>query len=330
MVFRSYAPATKVTVVRMMQQGFSKSNIRQSVGYDISNQSFARWNQLFEETRRVIRDPDTYETRGRPTILTTDDITFMIQLVRTNPGLFLSEIREGLYDSTGTLLSVEAIHHNLVNRLSITLKKAGTSNIRKCLVSKYNYVDEMRFFPANWLVFTDESSFCDRDLLRTSGRSEIGSPVERLVVNQNSQRISLLPAIGIDGLLAMATTLATFKGPKFENFLEFELIPSMNRYPGPNSVLVCDNANIHRGENVQRICDQAGIRIIHLPTYCPELNPIELCFGAMKTKLRGSQILSTSSEPRAEIRLAAAEVMTAEFCYSIYEHCGYCVGDPNE
>jgi uncharacterized membrane protein len=82
----------------------------------------------------------------------------MIQLVRSEPGLFLDEIRERLYDASGVLLSIAGVHRTLVERLSITLKKPDTKNIRKSLTAKYAYVEQMEFFPADFLVFTGELS----------------------------------------------------------------------------------------------------------------------------------------------------------------------------
>ena len=83
----------------------------------------------------------------------------MVSLLESEPGLFLDEIRERLYDAQGTLLSIEAVHKNLVNRLTITLKKADTHNIRKCLVAKYEYIEKMQFIPAEFLVFMGEHFF---------------------------------------------------------------------------------------------------------------------------------------------------------------------------
>ena len=75
----------------------------------------------------------------------------MIELVRLEPGLFLHEIREKLYDSTEVLLSTAGVHRNLIERLSITLKKTKTKNIRKCLVAKYSFMERMEFYPAEFL-----------------------------------------------------------------------------------------------------------------------------------------------------------------------------------
>jgi hypothetical protein len=138
----------------------------------------------------VVCNPETYKTCGHPAMLTNNEHLFMIDLVWNKPGLFLSKICERLYDSSGTLLSVEAVHQNLFNFFSITLKKAGTNNIQKSLVAKFAFVDKMKFYPAHWLVFTgkqillffiitihymilqdhpscsDETSICDCDLLQ--------------------------------------------------------------------------------------------------------------------------------------------------------------------
>jgi transposase len=78
----------------------------------------------------------------------------MIRLVQSEPGLFLKEIREHLYDSSGVFLSTAGIHQTLVQQLSITLKKPETKNAQKSLVAKYAYIKKMLFFPADFLVFT--------------------------------------------------------------------------------------------------------------------------------------------------------------------------------
>lgn len=153
MVFVPYSPATKVAVVRMSMKGYSLSAICNTLGYSVSPQSLTRWKDLYEETCAVIRDPNKYAQRGRAKLLSTKDSQFMQQLVCNEPGLFLTEIRERLYDGTQVVLSLQAVHQNLVDQLSITLKKAETSNIKKCLVTKYRWVERMKFVPAEFLVF---------------------------------------------------------------------------------------------------------------------------------------------------------------------------------
>ena len=99
----------------------------------------------------------------------------------------------------------------------------------------------------------------------------------------------------------------------------------MNPYPAKNSVLVLDNAAIHRGDRIKEICRNARVQLIYLPPYCPELNPIELGFAAIKGKLRSTQELTRTLDPRWTIHQVTVDLLTADFCSSVYTHCGYCL-----
>jgi transposase len=154
MVFCYYAPPTKVAVIWMANQLFSLDEIQTALGEQFSLRSFRRWKTLYRLTRRVIQDPALYNPRGAVSRLSADDQTFMLELVRTEPGLFLDEIRARLYDQSGILLSESAIHRNLVDKIKITLKKANMVNIRKSLHAKYTWVYDMANVPVEFLVFT--------------------------------------------------------------------------------------------------------------------------------------------------------------------------------
>ncbi|KAI7936625.1 hypothetical protein MJO28_015524 [Puccinia striiformis f. sp. tritici] len=228
MVFVKYAPATKISAVRMIIGGNSQRFVCDALGMAISRQSFNRWLQLYDVTRAVVQDPLEYARLGRRSRLSDEDVVFMIKLVQDAPGLFLTEIRERLYDSTGTLVSIEAIHQNLVNKLRITLTKADTVNVRKDHVKKYQYLERMMNVPAEFLVFTDESAVCGRDVLQTFARLERGRPAVRYMKKQNSLRLSVLPAISFTGVLAMTVRDNTFNAKKFEHFLKWDLATPSN------------------------------------------------------------------------------------------------------
>ena len=63
-------------------------------------------------------------------------------------------------------------------------------------------------------------------------------------------------------------------------------MPNMNPFPGPNSVLVLDNASIHKDGYLKRILEGQGMRLLFLPPYSPYLNPIELDFNTIKSYIR--------------------------------------------
>ena len=47
-----------------------------------------------------------------------------------------------------------------------------------------------------------------------------------------------------------------------------------------------DNVPIHRSEKLQQMCDDAGVILLYLPPYSPDLNPIEEMFGELKTYIK--------------------------------------------
>src|SRR5438128_3815471 len=63
-------------------------------------------------------------------------------------------------------------------------------------------------------------------------------------------------------------------------------VPYMNQYPGPNSVLVLDNAKIHHGGEWVSIVEGLGGRVLYLPPYSPNFNPIEIAFAVIKKWLK--------------------------------------------
>ena len=56
----------------------------------------------------------------------------------------------------------------------------------------------------------------------------------------------------------------------------------MNEWLLPNSVLVVDNASIHKVAGIRELIEERGARILYLPAYSPDFNPIELAFYTIK------------------------------------------------
>ena len=57
----------------------------------------------------------------------------------------------------------------------------------------------------------------------------------------------------------------------------------MNPYPAKHNVLVMDNARIHHNEDLVAAVEDIGGKVLYLPPYSPDLNPIETAFSAMKS-----------------------------------------------
>ncbi|KNZ47955.1 hypothetical protein VP01_6011g1 [Puccinia sorghi] len=120
MVSVCYALATNFAVVRLLLQSHSQTVICDMLAYSVSHQSLSCWLNLYETNQCVMHDPDTYKQQGCCRSLSAEDL------------------------HQGTLLSWKAIHNNLLTQMCITLKKADTINIQKCMVAKFLWVERMK------------------------------------------------------------------------------------------------------------------------------------------------------------------------------------------
>ena len=93
-------------------------------------------------------------------------------------------------------------------------------------------------------------------------------------------RVSLIAACSLSGVMAEQSLIITDTVNKnaFLCFLETMLLPTLAR----GSVLVMDNWTVHHGDDVRDLVDAAGCELLYLPTYSPDLNPIEHLFAKLK------------------------------------------------
>ncbi len=68
----------------------------------------------------------------------------------------------------------------------------------------------------------------------------------------------------------------------FEAFISQKLLPKLWR----GACVIMDNCSIHKGEKIRALIEGVGAKLIYLPTYSPDFNPIENCWSKLKSILR--------------------------------------------
>jgi transposase len=71
----------------------------------------------------------------------------------------------------------------------------------------------------------------------------------------------------------------------FEDFIE-QLLYHCGKWPEPKSVLVMDNASFHHSDCIEQMYSEAGVKLVYLPLYSPDLNPIKGFFAELKAFIR--------------------------------------------
>ena len=103
----------------------------------------------------------------------------------------------------------------------------------------------------------------------------------------------------------------------FLTYLREEVAPTLE----PGQTVVLDNLGAHRPPEVREIVEARGAALLYLPSYSPDLNPIELAFGKLKAGLRRAGA-RTREALEAAIQEALATITTADV-RGFYAHCGF-------
>ena len=182
-------------------------------------------------------------------------------------------------------------------------------------------------FRPEQLVFADESHFNRLTLRRPYAWSKRGERASRHEFQFWGTKYSILLALSLDGILHLEVVENAVTGAVFRRFLE-GLLPLMNKWPLPNSVLIVDNASIHKVAGIRELVEEHGMRLLFLPAYSPDLNPIELTFSSIKAWLRTNrdcvnQEMQSEEGSVYNALWQAVYSVTPEKARGWYKHCGY-------
>ena len=107
-------------------------------------------------------------------------------------------------------------------------------------------------------------------------------------------------------------------GDAFLAYVEQVLAPQLTE----GDVVIMDNLPAHKVDGVRQAIEAAGARLVYLPPYSPDLNPIEMAFAKFKALLRAAAARTVEALWRA-----AADTLprfTPMECQHYFQEAGYC------
>jgi transposase len=136
-------------------------------------------------------------------------------------------------------------------------------------------------FEARRLVFVDESGF-NVSMAPLRARAPRGKRAYGKVPRNRGKNTTLIAAITLEGAMgiSMAVEGAT-DALAFEVYVEHFLAPSLEK----GQVVVLDGLGAHRTHRVRELIEARGADLVFLPSYSPDLNPIEEAFSKIKALL---------------------------------------------
>jgi transposase len=159
-------------------------------------------------------------------------------------------------------------------------------------------------------------------MARRYGRAPKGQRIRAAVPQNYGPNITVVGAVGWDGVRAAASLDGAVDGAAFRVFVEQVLAPTL----APGDVVVLDNLKPHYVRGVQEAVEERQARLLYLPPYSPDLSPIEPCWSKVKELLRGVGARTREALDRA-VEAARARVTPAD-AQGWFHACGYPVHPP--
>ena len=128
---------------------------------------------------------------------------------------------------------------------------------------------------------------------------------------------TLIGALALDGVRASFSVDAPTDADIFQVFVEQVLRPALR----PDNVVIWDNLPAHKMPALKSISESARARLLPLPPYSPDFNPIEQCWSKVKECLRAAEARTTEALAQA-ITQAFAHITAAD-ARGWFQHCGY-------
>lgn len=278
--------------------------------------------KLFTNTGYV--DPKKQPYRLHMRLLNEQDEIFVIGIVLENPSLYLSEACQAVYDQCAKQVSPATICR-IIRKHGLTHKKLHQVAKQRSLFHRGKYLSEVQFYLRDAFVFVDETGCNSKDHTRKFGYSLRGENAIQHRWLHRGTRVSAIAAISSTGLVAVELMTGTVNGDTFYNFVRGSLIPELLPFNGsnPRSIVVLDNCSIHHVREVSAIFQNAGILVLYLPPYSPDLMPIELAFSYIKYYLKDhDDIWQAMHDPKPLIQAAFDSITTMQ-CNKWITDCGY-------
>ena len=166
------------------------------------------------------------------------------------------------------------------------------------------------------LVFIDET-WAKTNMTRLCGWAERGRRLVDKIPHGHWKTTTFLAALRNDRIDAPCLFDGPINGERFLAYVEQELVPTLK----PGDIVVLDNLGSHKSTQVRRAIRATGARLIFLPKYSPDLNPIEQAFAKLKSALRKAKARTVDA-----ICAAIGEILksfTPQECANYLANAGY-------
>jgi transposase len=250
------------------------------------------------------------------------DVIILRRLVKENNDATLLELRELFYQETGIEVSVSTIGRTLGelgwSRKKKTFHATERDEDEDVQQARQAYQEQMPSVPAEKLIFVDETG-TNRGMARTYARAPVGQRAQGAKPSNPGKNISLIGAMGIDGVTAAFMLEGSVDAEVFKAFVEKVLAPTLRE----GDIVLMDNLKAHKVKGIEDIIRSKGATLQYLPSYSPDFSPIEPCWSKIKESLRSTAARTLRALEKGVKK--ALNSITESDARGWFNHCGYCI-----
>jgi transposase len=176
--------------------------------------------------------------------------------------------------------------------------------------------ERLRGVDAERLLFVDESS-TNVALTARYGRAPKGERARGKAPRNWGKNVTLISSIGVEGMGASMSIEGSSDTDSFGRYMREVLAPTLKR----GQIVLMDNLSVHTSKWVRDLVEGKGCELWLLPSYSPDMNPIEEAFSKVKNLLRKAK--ARTLEALFEATAQALRSVSADDARGYFEHGGY-------
>ncbi len=154
-------------------------------------------------------------------------------------------------------------------------------------------------------------------MTRLRGRAPRGQRLIDKTPHGHWKTTTLIAALGVTGMRCSTVVDGAVNGDVFEAFVKQVLAPQLS----PGDVVIMDNLSSHKRVRTRKLIEATGARLVFLPPYSPDLNPIELIFAKVKQLLRS--LACRTQDALWQAMQFVLDQIRPQDAANCYKHCGY-------
>jgi transposase len=162
-----------------------------------------------------------------------------------------------------------------------SLQKKTFNYVEANQKKREQYLEKIKDINPDDIIYSDEAGIDDNEA-PPKGWGPVGKRLFAKKKGIRKARYNITAALNKGKLFAPFVFEGYSNASTYATYVEQVLVPQLR----PGMVLIIDNARFHKSKKVVELIESAQCRIIFLPPYSPDLNPIEHYWSAMKARIR--------------------------------------------